>query len=1002
MEGACMNKKSKMLAASLCAAQLVTLIPVTASAAQPDVSVSTISAGKNHSLVIKSDMSLWAAGDNSAGQLGLGDTKESSSGEKVMDKVVYAEASDDVSFAIDVNGTLYGWGNNADGQVDPSSSSTYIYKPQKLMTGVTEVSAGERHTVAILEDGKAVGWGSNSFGELGFSSNERINTVTTLMTDAADIAAGDDFTVIVSKDGAVYVCGSNDNGQLGTGSYRDQESLTKVIASGASMVEAGTDHSIVLMTDGTVKTAGSNECGQLGNNSDYSSNNSFESVSGLSQIKAVFAGGKDSGALTNNGILYTWGDNSCGQLHNSTTEDLYRPGQAASGAVSIAFGEHHSILLKSNGAVSTVGSGIYGELFSIQNSVSAKPEYIDNGIEAFSAGTDHAAMVDSKGRLYTWGNNDKGQLGLGDYTARTKPTLVKISGDVTDVWCGNKATIVQTSDNNTYIFGDNSSYLLGTKTRSASITKPMINESLSGSAITKIAFGENYAVALIAGSVYGWGSNTTGRLGALERVTYYPEIIDSSLADIEDIAVGTAHVIALTTSGQLMGWGSNGSRQLGVDLDSRYTDTPTVLEIKDRKDNVLTFSSIAAAGSHTLAVTAQGDLYAWGDNGSGQLADDSSRLRNPTRVYYGVKDVFTSEDFSAVLDTSGGLMLCGENTSSQLGDGTVKNSSDLRKTVLNDVISVSLGSNFAGCITGNSRLYCWGDNTYGQIGNGRGGVKADPQTVINNGLCQKLIQAEKITLDNTTLSLKPKGTARLTATVTPDNAVNKTVTWSTSNANVATVNDTGLVKAIAKGTAVITATTANGLTAQCTVTVSVPVSSFSVSPAKTKTISVDGTFKITAKIYPAAADDKTLLYSSSNEDVAIVDENGTVTAVAPGVAKITVTAKSNPAKTRTITVKVRPAKVKITYRKSTTDGIVLEWDMSEYADGYTVYRRNSAKGKGKVIGDITSDDPDDMTITDDTAVKGKTYYYYIKSYITIDGKKLYSNSSTVYKIKSKY
>lgn len=997
-----MSKKARILAASLCAAQLVTLIPVTASAAQTDISVNTISAGKNHSLVIKSDMSLWAAGDNSAGQLGLGEDKESSGGEKVMDKVVYAEANDDVSFAIDINGTLYGWGDNSDGQIDPSSSANYIYKPQKLMTGVTEVSAGESHTVALLEDGKAVGWGSNSFGELGFSSNEKTNAVTNLMSDAADIAAGEDFTLIVSKDGAVYACGSNDNGQLGTGSYRDQESLQKVIASGASMAEAGGDHSIILMADGSVKTAGANDYGQLGSNSDYSTNSSFETVSGLSQIKAVFAGGKDSGALNNSGVLYTWGENTCGQLHNGNTEDLYRPVQAASGAVSIAFGEHHSILLKNNGAVSTVGSGIYGELFSVQNAISAKPEYIDNGIEAFSAGTDHAAMIDSRGNLYTWGNNDKGQLGLGDYTARTKPTLVKLNSSVTGVWCANKATIVQTSDNNTYIFGDNSSNLLGTKTRSSAISKPMINEYLSGTAIDKIAFGENYAIALIGGTVYGWGTNNTGRLGTCERVTYYPEVIDSTLAAVSDIAVGTSHVIALTKSGELMGWGSNGSRQLGVDLDSRYTDAPTLLEIKDRKGNALTFSSIAAAGSHTLAVTNQGDVYAWGDNSDGQLADASSRLRTPTRVSYGVNTVFTAEDYSAAIDTSGGLMLCGSNTSGQLGDGTVKSNSDLMKAILNDVVSVSLGSNFAGCITGSGRLYCWGDNTYGQIGNGRGGVKADPQTVINNGLCQKLIQAEKITLDNTALSLKPKGTARLTATVTPDNAVNKTVTWSSSNTSVATVNETGLVKAVAKGTAVITAATANGLTAQCTVTVAIPVSSFSVSPAKTKTISIDGTFRITSKIYPTNADDKTLLYSSSNEDVAIVDENGTVTAVAPGVAKITVTAKTNPAKTRTITVKVRPEKVKITYRKSTEDGIVLEWDMSEYADGYVVYRRNSAKGNGKVIGEIASDDPDEMTITDENATKGKTYYYYIKSYITIDGKKLYSKSSTVYKIKSKY
>ena len=138
-----------------------------------------------------------------------------------------------------------------------------------------------------------------------------------------------------------------------------------------------------------------------------------------------------------------------------------------------------------------------------------------------------------------------------------------------------------------------------------------------------------------------------------------------------------------------------------------------------------------------------------------------------------------------------------------------------------------------------------------------------------------------------------------------------------------------------------------------------------------------------------------------HEDVAVVDDNGTVTGVSAGKAVITITAKSNPAKTRKVTVIVRPDKVKITYRKSTSDGIILEWDQSDYADGYVIYRRNSAKGKGKVIGEVESYDPDEMTFTDSTGVKGKIYYYYIKSYVTVDGKRIYSSASRIYKIKAK-
>lgn len=996
-----MNRRSKIIAVSLCAAQIVAMIPVTASAANSGVSVDTIAAGENHSLVIKSDMSLWAAGDNSKGQLGIGSGESESNGKKVMDKVVYAEANDDVSFAIDQNGTLYGWGDNSNGQIDPGTSSTYIYTPQKLMDNVAEVAAGDTHTVALLRDGSVMGWGSNEYGELGFASNSRKNDDVNIAQNAVDIAAGDGFTIVVTEKGEVYACGNNESGQLGNGSYRDSDSLVKVIDSGAASADAGDEHSLVLMNDGTVRAAGNNTHGQLGLDDDSSTFNSFEKVS-IRNVSSVFAGGSSSGAVLDSGVLYTWGDNTYSQLHNGKTEDLYVPTTVTSGVVSIAFGEHHSVMLKNNGRVSTAGSGLYGELFSTAAGTNvAKPALVSRKIVAYSAGADHAAAIDDMGVLYTWGNNDKGQLGTGDTTSRKKPTKVKLDVDAIGVWCGDKVTIVQTSDNNVYTFGDNSSCMLGFKSRSAILKAPTINEYLSGDVIDKIVFSDGFALALIRGAVWGWGKNVSSRLCALPKTVEYAQQVDDVISGgIIDIAAGSNHCFAVTSGGELYGWGSNSSNVLGTSTDSRIVDTPTLLEITDVKKNVLSFSRIASSGNHTLAVTSDGVVYGWGENGSGELGSDSSRLRNPSKVSSSGDGVFTSGNFSAVLD-SGDLYMSGSNSSGQQGNGSTKSVYSFSKLLKSGVTSVSLGDDFAGFITDNNELYCWGNNSNGQVGNGQGGTNTDPQTVINDGLCQKVVQATSVTLDKTTLSLKPNATARLTATVNPSDASSKTVTWTSSNTAVATVNDSGLVKAVKVGSATITAKTANGLTAQCVVTVATSVSSFSVSPAKSKTINVDGSFTFKAKIYPANADDKTLLYTSSNEDVAVVDDNGTVTGVSAGKAVITITAKSNPAKTRKVTVIVRPDKVKITYRKSTADGIILEWDQSDYADGYVIYRRNSAKGKGKVIGEVESYDPDEMTFTDSTGVKGKIYYYYIKSYVTVDGKRIYSSASRIYKIKAK-
>ena len=996
-----MSRKAKTIAISLCAAQVITMIPVSAAAAESQLSTTTIAVGENHSLVIKSDMSLWAAGDNSKGQLGVGTDKSSSSGEKIMDNIVYVDANEDVSFAIDKNGTLYGWGDNSDGQVSNSVSGAVISKPTKIMDNVKQVSTGDGHTVALLEDGTAVGWGRNEYGELGFATNSLKNSVTELMKDAVDVTAGDGFTLVVSKDGAVYGCGNNENGQLGTGNYRDYTYLKVVIEKGAVDAEAGDEHSVVLMADGSVKTSGSNENGQLGVD-DYTGSSDFISTT-VKNADAVFAGGNSSGAVSG-GVLYTWGSNESGQLHNGDTADVYSPERVTNGVVSIALGHHHSLMLKNNGYVSSVGAGVSGELFTSASSIAATPVYAMGNVSVFSAGKDHAAAINTDGVLYTWGNNDKGQLGQGDYNVRSTPTRVKLDYAASNVWCGNKVTIVQLVNDAVYVFGDNSSYLLGEKTKTSIVNKPTENEYLSSMTIDKIEFQNDYAIALIGGQVYGWGINSSGRLSTCGSVVKYPELLYDKLPAIYDIAAGDNHCVAITSGGELYGWGSNSAEQLGGDTTTRIVDVPELINVTDSKDNPISIASVAAEGSHTIAVAYDGNVYAWGDNSYGQLGDDSSRLRYPTKVYVDSNKVFSSEKFSAVLTTSGDIYLSGNNASGQLGDGTAKSRKTFAKITKGNVSTASLGGDFAGYISYDSKLYCWGDNTYGQCGNGKGGLKSQPETVIKDGLCQKPVQAvpaESVSLDKTEITLKPNATAKLTATVAPDNATDKSVTWSSSDTTIATVTSTGSIKAVKNGTAVITAKTSNGLTAQCTVNVSTPISSFSVNPAKTKTLDVDGKFTITAKIYPEAATDKTLLYSSSNEDVAVVDENGTVTAVSAGSAKITITAKSNPAKTRTITVKVRPSKPVITYRKSTTDGIVLEWDLSDYAEGYEVYRRNSAKGRGKSLTNIVSDDPDDMTFTDGTAVKGKIYYYYVKSYVTINGKKLYSNASKIYKIKAK-
>ena len=171
------------------------------------------------------------------------------------------------------------------------------------------------------------------------------------------------------------------------------------------------------------------------------------------------------------------------------------------------------------------------------------------------------------------------------------------------------------------------------------------------------------------------------------------------------------------------------------------------------------------------------------------------------------------------------------------------------------------------------------------------------------------VLATGISLNQTSLSFTAANqTATLTATVTPSNATNKSVTWTSSNTSVATVSSSGVVTAKANGTATITAKTADGtnLTATCTVTVAIPVLATGISLNQTSLsfTAANQTATLTATVTPSNATNKSVTWTSSNTSVATVSSTGVVTAKANGTATITAKTADGTNLTATCTVTV--------------------------------------------------------------------------------------------------
>jgi len=226
----------------------------------------------------------------------------------------------------------------------------------------------------------------------------------------------------------------------------------------------------------------------------------------------------------------------------------------------------------------------------------------------------------------------------------------------------------------------------------------------------------------------------------------------------------------------------------------------------------------------------------------------------------------------------------------------------------------TLTDNLASCNTNNTNLQ-------NQVTT----LTEDLENCINNTNFQN--QVTGVSLNKPTISLIVGTSERLTVTVEPANAANKTVTWSSDNSAVATVDNDGIVTAVAAGTATITVTTQDGnKTATCEVTVTPPVINVTNVTLNKSDLSliIGGTEQLTATIEPDNATDKMVTWSSSNTAVATVDNDGIVTAVAAGIAIITVTTQDGD-KIATCTVKVEDTSDCSTPIASGTAGEYLTW-----------------------------------------------------------------------------
>jgi alpha-tubulin suppressor-like RCC1 family protein len=217
-------------------------------------SVHLLAGGRDHSLALKNDGTVWAWGSNAFGQLGDGTTTRRLSPVQVLGltrPVIAIAAGREHSLAVEDDGTVWAWGSNVYGQLGDGTKTNRTRAVRiTSLSGVTDVEAGAHHSLALRSTGTVASWGRNYRGELG----DGTITIRTLpvtvpgISGVISIAAGRDHSLVVLGNGTMRSWGFNTSGELGDGSTTTRRSPVTVVGiTGAVQAEGGEDYSIAIV-----------------------------------------------------------------------------------------------------------------------------------------------------------------------------------------------------------------------------------------------------------------------------------------------------------------------------------------------------------------------------------------------------------------------------------------------------------------------------------------------------------------------------------------------------------------------------------------------------------------------------------------------------------------------------------------------------------------------------------------------------------------------------------
>lgn len=294
--------------------------------------VRQLSAGAATSAALLSDGTVWTWGDNTFGALGNGtsggsvSTPQRVAGLSGITQIAVGTGDRDI-YAVRSDGSLWAWGDNGAGELGNGTTVSH-FNPIQVpgLTGISQMSAGPDYALALRSDGTVRAWGNNSNGYLGDgTTTSRLAPVQVRGLTGISQVSASGASFAVRSDGTLFAWGLNADGVLGMqGGFFVTPAAVPGLSGVRKVASNGTATLAVVGIGGRVWAWGDNTHGVLGDGSTTSRLNPEPlGLSGITQVAVSI--GWNSAAVRSDGTLWTWGDNSDGELGIGNDSTLWIP-----------------------------------------------------------------------------------------------------------------------------------------------------------------------------------------------------------------------------------------------------------------------------------------------------------------------------------------------------------------------------------------------------------------------------------------------------------------------------------------------------------------------------------------------------------------------------------------------------------------------------------------------------------------------------------------------------